>query len=73
MASVEEYIKQNIDPDILAQAEEFKNSEAYKRIEAHTSSAKYQEAKKQLLERDEIVHKTILSDIQKLQDSILSN
>lgn len=68
--NLEDYLKQNIKPDILQKATEFKNSSNYQAIKTYTSSDKYQAAKISLKNRDKIVHKTILADIEKLQNRI---
>ncbi len=67
--SIDEYLKQNIDPKVLQEAYEFEKSEDYKKIQAYTNSKKFQDDKMQVILRGERVHKTILSDIQRLQDS----
>lgn len=46
--SLEDYLKQNIKPDILQKATEFKNSSNYQAIKTYTSSHKYQAAKTSL-------------------------
>lgn len=65
--SLEDYLQQNIKPDILKQATEFKTSSAYRSIKSYTTSVKYKQAKIQLKLRDSDVHKTTLSDITRLQ------
>ncbi|PIE84988.1 hypothetical protein CSA08_04380 [Candidatus Gracilibacteria bacterium] len=67
--SIDEYLRQNIDPKILEEAYEFEKSLEYKKIQEYTKSKKFQDDKKQVILRGEKVHKTILSDIQKLQDN----
>ena len=42
--SLEDYLKQNIKPEILQKASEFKNSSNYQTIKIYTSSDKYQYA-----------------------------
>ena len=66
--SLEEYLQQNIKPDILKKATEFKTSSAYKSIEAYTTSGKYNQAKIQLKLRDSSIHKSTLADIKRLQE-----
>ena len=68
--SLEDYLKQNIKPDILQKANEFKNSSNYKAIKTYLSSDKYQSAKMQLKLRDKNIHQHTLSDIQRLQENI---
>ncbi len=67
--SIDEYLKQNIDPKVLQEAYEFEKSEDYKKIQSYTNSKKFQDDKMEVILRGEKVHKTILADIQKLQDS----
>ena len=69
--SLEDYLKQNIKPDILQKATEFKNSSNYQAIKTYTSSHKYQAAKTSLKNRDKSVHKTTIADIERLQNKIL--
>lgn len=69
--SLEDYLKHNIKPEILQQATEFKNSSNYQAIKTYTSSDKYKSAKISLKNRDKIVHKTTLADIERLQNKIL--
>jgi len=65
--SLEEYLQQNIKPDILKKATEFKTSLAYKSIQTYTTSGKYKQAKIQLKLRDSNIHKNTLADIERLQ------
>jgi hypothetical protein len=69
--SVEEYLKQNISPDILQKANEFKMSSDYKRIQEHSLSDKFQSDKSELILRYKYIHQNTLADIQRLQDSII--
>ena len=69
--SIEDYLKQNIKPEILQQATEFQKSSKFKSIQAYSKSEKYQAAKMELKTRDKVIHKSTLSDIQRLQDRIL--
>jgi hypothetical protein len=69
--NLEDYLKQNIKPEILQQAIEFKNSSNYQAIKTYASSDKYQAAKISLKDRDKTVHKTTLADIERLQNKIL--
>lgn len=69
--SLEDYLKQNIKPEVLQKAMEFINSSDYQATKIYVSSKEYQSAKMQLKLRDKDVHKTILSDIKKLQEDIL--
>lgn len=66
--SLEEYLQQNIQPDTLKRATEFKTSLAYKSIQTFTTSGKYKQAKNQLKLRDSSIHKSTLSDIKRLQE-----
>ena len=68
--SLEDYLKQNIKPDILQKANEFKNSSNYKAIKTYSLSDKYQSAKMQLKLRDKNIHQDTLTDIQRLQENI---
>ena len=68
--SLEDYLKQNIKPEILHKASEFKNSSNYQTIKIYTSSDKYQSAKISLKNRDKSIHKTALADIERLQNKI---
>ena len=68
--SLEDYLKQNIKPDILQKANEFKNSSNYKAIKSYSLSDKYQSAKMQLKQRDKNIHQHTLADIQRLQENI---
>lgn len=68
--SLEDYLKQNIKPDILQKANEFKNSSNYKAIKTYSLSDKYQSAKMQLKLRDKNIHQHTLADIQRLQENI---
>ncbi len=69
--SLEDYLKQNIKPDILKKVSEFKNSSNYQAIKTYASSDKYQAAKISLKNRDKSVHQTTLADIERLQNKIL--
>ena len=69
--SLEDYLKQNIKPEVLQKASEFKNSSNYKAIKTFTLSDKYQTARMQLKLRDKNVHNSTLADIQRLQECIL--
>jgi hypothetical protein len=69
--SVEEYLEQNISPEILQKANEFKMSSSYKAIKEHSLSNKYQTARTELKLRYKNIHENTLADIQRLQDSIL--
>lgn len=69
--SLEDYLKENIKPEVLEEASEFQNSSKYRVIQTYSKSAKYQSARMQLKLRDKDIHKSTLSDIQKLQDKIL--
>ncbi|MCK9453741.1 hypothetical protein [Sulfurimonas sp.] len=71
--SVEEYLQQNMKAELLKKADEFKSSSKYKAIRTITTSKKFKTAQAKLLQRDAIIHRTILDDIQKLQDTILKN
>lgn len=71
--SVEEYLRQNMKAEFLQQTEVFKASEKYKTIRSLTSSKKFKTAQAQLLQRDMRVHKTILQDIQTLQNDVLQH
>lgn len=71
--SVEEYLQQNINAEFLQKSNEFKSSSKYREILTIATSKKFKTAQEKLLERDVVVHKTILSDIQKLQDEILKS
>ena len=66
--SLEEYLQQNIKPDTLKRATEFKTSLAYKSIQAYTTSGKYKQARIQLKLRDSSIHKSTLADIKRLQE-----
>ena len=66
--SLEEYLQQNIKPDILNKVTEFKTSPAYESIQTYTTSGKYKQAKIQLKLRDSNVHKSTLADIKRLQE-----
>ncbi len=68
---VEEYLRQNMKAEFLQRTEAFKASIKYKTIRSLTSSKKFKRAQAKLLQRDAHVHKTILQDIQKLQNAIL--
>jgi hypothetical protein len=68
--SLEDYLKQNIKPDILQKANEFKNSSNYKAFKTYSLSDKYQSAKMQLKLRDKNIHQHTLADIQRLQENI---
>ena len=70
--NLEDYLKQNIKPDILQKANEFKNSSNYKAIKSYSLSNKYQSAKMQLKLRDKNIHQHTLADIQRLQENILA-
>jgi hypothetical protein len=65
--NVETYLKNNIKPEVLQKAIEFKKSLEYKSILKYSNSEKYKAAKMQLKIRDRIVHKDILSKIEYLQ------
>jgi hypothetical protein len=69
--SLEDYLKQNIKAEVLQKTNEFKSSSTYKAIVDYSSSKKYQTAKMQLKLRDKNVHRTTLSDIQRLQEQVL--
>lgn len=69
--SLEDYLKQNIKPEVLEEVYEFQNSSKYKQMQTYSKSKKYQTARTQLKLRDKDIHKNTLSDIQKLQDKIL--
>ncbi|MGM0520412.1 MAG: hypothetical protein ACQERD_12325 [Campylobacterota bacterium] len=69
--SLEDYLKQNIKPDVLQKAKKFKNTSNYQTIKTYVSSDEYQAAKISLKERDKNIHETILVDIEKLQNKIL--
>ena len=71
--SVEEYLRHNIKAEFLQQADAFKSSSKYKAIQSIVASEKFKTAKAKLLQRDTAVHRTILQDIQKLQDTILQH
>lgn len=66
--SLEEYLQQNIKPDILNKVTEFKTSSVYKSIQTYTTSVKYKQAKNQLKLRDNSIHKSTLADIKRLQE-----
>lgn len=66
--SLEEYLQQNIKPDILNKVTEFKTSSAYKSIQTYATSVKYKQAKIQLKLRDNNIHKSTLADIKRLQE-----
>lgn len=68
--SLENYLKQNIKADALKKASEFKNSSSYQAIKTYVSSDKFQAAKMSLKNRDKSVHKTILADIERLQNKL---
>lgn len=70
--SLEEYLQANIKSDILEQASKFQKSSKYKQIQAFVSSDRYQNAKKQLKKRDEVIHENILANIQRLQDNLFA-
>ena len=70
--NLEDYLKQNIKPDILQKANEFKNSSNYKAIKSYSLSDKYQSAKMQLKLRDKNIHQHTLADIQRLQENIFA-
>ena len=70
--SLEDYLVQNIKEEVLQKTNDFKNSSNYNTIKEYSSSKKYQTAKMQLKLRDKDVHKTTLSDIDRLQKQILS-
>lgn len=70
--SLEDYLVQNIKAEVLQKTNDFKNSSNYNSIKEYSSSKKYQTAKMQLKLRDKDVHKTTLSDIDRLQKQILS-
>lgn len=70
--NLEDYLKQNIKPDILKKVSEFKNSSNYQAIKTYTASDKYLAAKISLKNRDRSVHKTTLADIERLQNKILA-
>ena len=69
--SLEDYLKQNIKAEVLQKTNEFKSSSTYKTIVDYSSSKKYQAAKMRLKIRDKNVHRTTLSDIQRLQEQVL--
>lgn len=69
--SLEDYLKQNIKAEVLQKTSEFKSSSTYKAIVDYSLSKKYQTAKMQLKLRDKNVHRTTLSDIQRLQEQVL--
>ncbi len=69
--SLEDYLKQNIKPEVLEEVSEFQNSSKYKQMQTYSKSEKYQSARMQLKLRDKDIHKNTLSEIQKLQDRIL--
>ena len=69
--SIEDYLKQNIKPEVLEKVSEFQRSSKFKSIQVYSKSPKFQSAKMQLKTRDKAIHKTTLSDIQRLQDRIL--
>lgn len=69
--NLEDYLKQNIKPDVLQKAYEFKNSSSYQAIKTYVSSDEYQAAKISLKDRDKNIHETILADIERLQNKIL--
>ena len=69
--SLEDYLKQNIKAEVLQKTNEFKSSSTYKAIIDYSLSTKYQTAKMQLKLRDKNVHRTTLSDIQRLQEQVL--
>lgn len=71
--SVEEYLQQNMKAELLQKADEFKSSSKYKLIRTITTSERFKTAQAKLLQRDAIIHRTILDDIQKLQDAILKS
>tara|TARA_B100001063_G_scaffold164726_1_gene153653 strand:+ start:405 stop:665 length:261 start_codon:yes stop_codon:yes gene_type:complete len=64
-----DYLKQNIKPDILQKANEFKNSSNYKAIKSYSLSDKYQSAKMQLKLRDKNIENLKLKE--KVQDNSL--
>lgn len=66
--SLEEYLQQNIKPEILKKATEFKTSPAYEAIQTYTTSGRYKQAKVQLKLRDSSIHKSTLADIKRLQE-----
>jgi len=69
--SVEEYLKQNISPDILQKANEFKMSSDYKKIQNHSLSDKFQSERTEIKLRYKSIHQDTLADIKRLQDSII--
>lgn len=71
--SVEEYLQQNIQAELLQKASDFKTSQKYKAIRTIIASKKFKTAQEKLLQRDMVVHKTILKDIQKMQDELLKS
>lgn len=69
--SVEEYLEQNISPEILQKANEFKMSSSYKLIKEHSLSDKYQTVRTKLKLGYKNIHENTLADIQRLQENIL--
>ena len=70
--SLEDYLIQNIKPDILQKVNEFKNSSNYKAIKTYSLTDKYQSAKMHLKQRDKNIHQHTLDDIQRLQENIFA-
>jgi len=68
--SVEDYLKNNINPDTIKEANDFLNSSSYSLIENYSKSEKFQNQRNELKLRDKHIHKNTLSEIQKLQDNI---
>lgn len=68
--SLEDYLKQNIKPEVLQKAIDFKNSANYKAIKTYSLSDKYQTARMELKKRDKNIHQYTLADIQRLQENI---
>lgn len=70
--NLSEYLQKNISPEVLKEIEGFHNSEAFKKIEKYSSSENFKLAKQQLKIRDAKVHKTILADIERLQNNLVN-
>ncbi|MBU0720784.1 hypothetical protein KJ877_05535 [bacterium] len=70
--SVEEYLVNNINPALLKEMQEFKNSFEYKSIQKLASSAEYQLAKSEVLARDVKAHENMLLEIEKLQNMMFT-
>lgn len=70
--SVEEYLVNNINPALLKEMQEFKNSFEYKYIQKLASSAEYQFAKSEVLARDVKAHENMLLEIEKLQNMMFT-